>query len=235
MAAATGPVTLDSLPPDIRDRWVGRDGRYRVEILPSKPLVTNERLWSFVDSVRAVIPDATGQAVTELEAGRVASSAFQAGLLWASLATVVLLLALLRNPRAVALAVGPLLLAATWTAGLMSYFDLPFNFANVIGLPLLLGIGVDNGIHMVHHALRMDAQNPMAASTSRAILFATLTTMASFGNLAFAPHVGMASLGKLLTIGMTCVLVATLVVLPALLEGPRWISWVRRAFPKASR
>jgi len=216
---------------------VGKDGRYRIEILPSEPLVTNERLWSFVDDVRDVIPDATGQAVTELEAGRVASSAFRMGLLWASLATVILLLALLRNPRAVALVVGPLLLAAIWTAGLMSYFDLPFNFANVIGLPLLLGIVVDNGIHMVHHALgeRPGESGPMASSTSRAILFATLTTMASFGNLAFAPHVGMASMGKLLTIGMTCVLIATLVVLPALLEAPGWISWVRRASPKGAR
>jgi len=236
-AAAAQPVTLESLPSDLKDRWVGRDGRYRIEILPAVPLITNERLWSFVDDVRAVIPDATGQAVTELEAGRVASTAFRMGLLWASLATVILLLALLRNPRAVALAVGPLVLAGIWTAGVMSYFDLPFNFANVIGLPLLLGIGVDNGIHMVHHALstRAGGSTPMAASTSRAVLFATLTTMASFGNLAFAPHVGMASMGKLLTIGMTCALVATLVVLPALLEAPGLISWVRRASPKASR
>lgn len=228
-AALAGPVTLESLPRDLRDRWVGRDGRYRVEILPSEPLVTNERLWRFVDSVRDVIPDATGQAVSELETGRVAAAAFRSGLLWAGLATVILLLGLLRNLRVVALVVGPLVLAAIWTAGLMSWLDLPFNFANVIALPLLLGIGVDNGIHMVHHAIIAPpgrTSDPMAASTSRAVLFATLTTMASFGNLAFATHVGMASMGKLLTIGMTCVLIATLVVLPALL-----VSWVRPESP----
>jgi len=218
-AAHAEPVSLASLPAELRERWMSTDGRYRVEILPTEPLIETAELARYVSGVRELVPDATGSAVSELETGRVAASAFRRALTLAGVVTVVLLAVLLRNVRAVALVVGPLLAAAAWTTALTVLLDLPFNFANVIALPLLLGVGVDNGIHMVHQAGigRGGGSDPMRASTSRAILHASLTTMASFGNLAFADHVGMASMGTLLTIGMTCVLVATLVVLPALL------------------
>ncbi len=218
-AATAGPVTIDDLPADLRRRWIALDGRLRIEILPAEALLTTESIRRFVDGVRARIPDATGSAVSELETGRVAVRAFRSALAWAGLATVILLLALLRDLRAVALVTGPLLLAAVWTAAATVWLDLPFNFANVIALPLLLGVGVDNGVHMVHQARFGPAgsRDPMASSTSRAVLFATLTTIASFGNLAFATHVGMASMGRLLTVGMLCVLLATLILLPALM------------------
>ena len=94
------------------------------------------------------------------------------------------------------------------------------NFANIIALPLLVGVGVDNGIHMVH---RMRTEPPadgdaLHTSTSRAVVASGLTTIASFGNLAYSSHLGMASMGKLLTLGMVVTMVATLVLLPALLR-----------------
>ncbi|MDH3732483.1 MAG: MMPL family transporter [Gemmatimonadota bacterium] len=218
-AELAGPVAVGDLPAELRHRWIGANGRYRVEIVPAVVLIDNEPLREFVDGVREVVPDATGSAVGELETGRVAVGAFRAALGTAGLVTVVLLLLLQRNLRVVVYVAGPLLVAGLWTAGLTGWLGMPFNFANVIALPLLLGVGVDNGIHMVHQARvgRHDRRDPMNASTSRAVLFATLTTMASFGNLAFAVHVGMASMGSLLSLGMTCVLVATLVFLPALM------------------
>ncbi|MDX1395009.1 MAG: MMPL family transporter, partial [Gemmatimonadota bacterium] len=222
-AAAAGKVSLDDLPADVRREWIGSGGRYRVELVPAEPLIENARLRAYVDGVRELLPDATGDAVSELETGRVAVAAFSKALALAGLATVVLLVLLQRNLRVVACVAGPLALAALWMVGLMGWLGLSFNFANVIALPLLLGVGVDNGIHMVHEA-RVGAahpRDPMRASTSRAVLFATLTTMASFGNLAYATHVGMASMGRLLTVGMACVLVATLVVLPAALPRAR--------------
>ena len=96
---------------------------------------------------------------------------------------------------------------------------MPFNFANVIPLPLLLGVGVDNGIHIVQRARDPAAagESLLATSTARAVLFATLTTVFSFGNLALSSHFGLATMGRLLTIGMLAVLVCTLVVLPSLL------------------
>ena len=157
-----------------------------------------------------------------METGRVAVAAFQQALLAAGLITMVLLVFLLRSTKDAAIVVGPLVLAAVWTGALVVLFDLQFNFANVIALPLLLGVGVDNGIHMMHHARsRPSSPNPLKSSTSRAVLFASLTTIASFGNLAFSVHVGMASMGRLLTLGMICVLIATLVVMPALLATRR--------------
>ena len=113
----------------------------------------------------------------------------------------------------------PVVVAAGLTAAMTVLLGLQFNFANVIALPLLLGVGVDNGIHIVH---RMRTEPPadgriLVTSTSRAILASGVTTIASFGNLAFAAHLGMASMGQLLTIGMILTLVATLIVLPALL------------------
>jgi hypothetical protein len=117
----------------------------------------------------------------------------------------------------------PILFAATLSAGIAVWFDLAFNFANIIALPLLIGVGVDNGIHIVHR-MRTEPSatgSPLATSTSRAVLASGLTTIASFGNLAFSKHVGMASMGRLLTIGMVVTLVATLILLPALLSQRR--------------
>jgi hopanoid biosynthesis associated RND transporter like protein HpnN len=218
-AGGASSVTLEDLPEDLRSQWIGSGGRYRVDVLPAVPLIENEPLQAFVDGVRERLPDATGSAVSELETGRVAAAAFRSALGFAGLATIVLLSILQREVRVVLYVAGPLLLAAIWTAGLTGWLDTPFNFANVIALPLLLGVGVDNGIHMVHQARigRTRHRDPMMASTSRAVLFATLTTMASFGNLAFAMHLGMASMGRLLTLGMSCVLIATLVLLPAII------------------
>ena len=96
---------------------------------------------------------------------------------------------------------------------------MPLNYANIIALPLLVGIGVDNGIHVVH---RMRTEPPERSSfntsTMRAVLASGLTTVASFGNLAFSSHVGTASMGMLLALGLAVSMAATLIVLPAWLK-----------------
>jgi predicted RND superfamily exporter protein len=109
---------------------------------------------------------------------------------------------------------------AVFTGAATVVLDIPFNFANVIALPLLLGIGVDSGIHMVHRFRTALPQhgNLLATSTARAVLFSALTTICGFGNLALSPHPGTASMGLLLTLGLGFTLVCTLIVLPALLE-----------------
>jgi hypothetical protein len=119
------------------------------------------------------------------------------------------------------LIITPVLLAALLTAGVTVLFDIPLNFANVIALPLLFGMGVDNGIHIVHRyrVTHAGGTGLMATSTAAAVFFGTLTTVFSFGNLAISPHVGMASMGQLLTIGMLLTMVTTLILLPAMLAG----------------
>jgi predicted RND superfamily exporter protein len=132
---------------------------------------------------------------------------------------VALLLLLWRSVRFTAIALTPLLLGALFTAATSVALGLSLNFANVIVLPLILGIGVDSGIHLVHrHRLRLPLDaDVLRTSTARAVFFSALTSMASFATLGFASHRGMASLAHLLTLGLALMLVCNLVVLPALL------------------
>jgi predicted RND superfamily exporter protein len=121
-----------------------------------------------------------------------------------------------RSLRDLALVMAPLTLAGLLTGAISVLAGLPINFADVIVLPLLLGIGVDSGIHLVHrHRSAIDPHvELLATSTSRAVLWSSLTTLASFGSLAFASHRGMATLGQLLTLGIALMLIANLMVLP---------------------
>jgi predicted RND superfamily exporter protein len=113
----------------------------------------------------------------------------------------------------------PLLLGTLLSVAVMVWLDSPFNFANVIALPLLLGVGVDSGIHMLARARLMDASKTLvSSSTGRGVVISALTTTVSFGNLAFSPHPGTASMGLLLTIGMVAIVAATLLLLPAMVH-----------------
>ncbi len=213
------PLTLDDLPDDLRSRMLASDGSARVQIFPRDELRTSEEVALFVDSVRAVDPDATGVAVNLLEFGRETSKSLRQALAMAFTAIALLLLLLWRRPVDAALVLAPLALGAAITGALMVALDIPFNFANVIVLPLLIGIGVDSGIHLVHaerHAAQSD--QPLDSVATRAVFFSSLTTIASFGSLSLSAHRGIASLGVLLVSGILIVLACNLVVLPALLQ-----------------
>jgi hopanoid biosynthesis associated RND transporter like protein HpnN len=212
--------TSDDLPAALRDRWIAPDGRELVEIVPVEDLNDNAAAARFVSAVRGVIPRATGLPVVYQEASATIVGAFSEALTYALLAISALLVLLLRRIGDVVLVLVPIIFAALLTAAVAIGFDLPLNFANVIALPLLIGVGVDNGIHMVHR-MRTDPPadgHSQTTSTSRAVLASGLTTIASFGNLAYSEHLGMASMGQLLTIGMVVTLLATLVLLPALIR-----------------
>jgi hypothetical protein len=207
------------LPKDLVEHWVSKDDQYRVAVFPRENLNDNEAMRRFVAAVRTVAPDAIGFPVIYLEAGDAVVKAFKKAFLMALVAVTVLLLLLLRPKSDTLLVLLPLLLAGALTGAASVVVGIPFNFANIIALPLLLGIGVDSGIHMSH---RMRAAPPAAGqvletSTARAVLYSSLTTICSFGNLAVSPHRGMASMGVLLVIGIGFTLLCTLVVLPALM------------------
>ena len=128
-----------------------------------------------------------------------------------------LLLVILRNVKDTLLVLLPLLLAAVFTAASTVVFNVPFNFANIIALPLLFGLGVDSGIHMVHrlHYLDSAEENLLGTSESQGVFYGALTTIFSFSSLAFTSHEGTASMGILLSIGLFMTLICALVVLPA--------------------
>jgi hypothetical protein len=215
---AADKVTLDTLPDDLRGAWVAADGRARVEVFPSGDGRDNDVLERFVAAVRAVAPDATGTPVSILESGRTVVDAFVKAGAIALVSISVLLFLVLRKIRDVLYVLAPLLLAALLTAATSIVIGLPLNFANIITLPLLLGIGVAFDIYFVTN-WRAGRAFPLASSTARAVVFSALTTTTAFGSLALSSHPGTSEMGKLLTICLAWTVVCTLLFLPALL-GP---------------
>lgn len=219
-------VTLQTLPPDLVRDWVSPDGTARILVFPTGDSNDNRVLVRFADSVKAVAPDATGAPIVIQAAARTIVGAFiQAGIL--SLAAITLLLMLvLGRVTDVIRTLLPVLLAGALTLATCVLIGQPINFANIIALPLLFGIGVAFNIYFVM-AWRSGEKSLLRSSLSRGILFSALTTGAAFGNLLLSSHPGTASMGKLLTISMAWTLVAVLVFAPALLGPPRVWSQTR--------
>ena len=217
-------ITLEGLPPEIVDRQVANDGRVRVAAYPAEDLFEPGALERFVEEVEKVAPDATGMAPNVIGFARATIDSFEQALTLALVSIAILLVLLWQRVREPLLVLAPLLLGAGGTVAIMAAADIPFNFGNVLVIPLLLGAGVDSGIHLVQRgALRRQTGQQIAllsSTTARAVLYSATTTIVSFGALAFSSHVAMSSLGKMLTIGMLCMLVSNLVVLPALID--RW-------------
>lgn len=223
LALTAAPVTLDSLPDELKEFWISKDGHARVEVFPSGDSRNNTILVEFVAAVRAVADTKiTGTPVTIYESARTVVSAFSiAGLL--ALASITIILgATLRRVLDVILVMAPLLLAVLMTLGTTVLVGLDLNYANVIALPLLLGIGVAYSIYFVM-AWRSGQTVYLQSGTARAILFSALTTGSAFGTLAISSHEGTAGMGLLLTISLICMLFATFFVQPAMLAwvGPR--------------
>jgi len=216
------PVKASDLPPELVRDTVAPDGRVRVDAYPKQDLGRDDReLQRFADAAVAALPEATGVAVTTVESARVVVKAFREALLGAAIAITLLLLVLWRRISDTLIALAPLALSAMLLAAFCVIFNLPLNFANVLVLPALLGIGIDSGIHLVHRWRHLGAEGDplLETSTARGVVQSTLTTIASFGTLAISPHPGMASLGLLLTIGLSLILVANLILIPALVAG----------------
>ncbi len=221
-ALRAAPVSLETLPAAITDDQVAADGRAKVEVFPKQDLRDRRALTRFVAAVRTVAADATGSSVVILEAGNTIVRAFwQAGVISVAMISLVLIVVLRRLLDAV-LVFAPLALAALLTVAASVLFNLPFNFANVIVLPLLFGLGVAGGIHLVVRANEetgeTHAGGVMETSTPRAVLFSALTTIGSFGSIALSSHPGTSSMGLLLTIAIALSLGCTLIVLPALMN-----------------
>lgn len=219
------PIRRGDLPPEILRSARAPDGRVRIEVFPARDLNDNLALERYVDAVTALAPFAFGEGLVIHESERVVTRAFREALGVAAFAVALLLVLLWGNLRDALLALLPVGLAALYTAAASVAIGLPLNFANVIVIPLLLGMGVDSGIHLVHRAriAPLPGGNLLRTDTARAVLFSALTTVASFGSLSLSSHLGMASLGRLLTLGIALILVANLLVLPvavALRRGP---------------
>ena len=211
-------VTLDDIPPDIKERWLSKEGSYRIQIFPKKDLNDLDNLKQFIAEVQSVAPETTDLPVIYWESMKEVIRAFQKAITIALITIALLLYAIRRNFTDTLLVMAPLILAGLFTMASTVLTNTPINYANIIALPLLLGLGVDNGIHMVeklHHSLS-EEQNIYQSSTARAMFYGALTTASSFAGLAFSPHQGIASMGLIITIGIFWIMTCTFIVLPAL-------------------
>jgi hypothetical protein len=216
--ADPSPPALADLPPSLVERFVGSSGRHLLKIYGRGDIWNFESLEKFVRDVRSVDPRATGNPVQAYEGSREMKRSYEQ----AGLYSLVVILAVLwldfRSLKHSLLAALPLGLGMLQTFGLMGLVGIDLNAANLIGVPLILGIAVDYGVHIVHDALERPGPYRMSASTANSVLVDALTTILGFGALMVASHRGLESLGRLLTLGVTTCTLTSLVFLPALLN-----------------
>jgi len=217
-ALAAKPVTLADVPPDLARQWMLPDGRARVQVLPRAAVMDKNGIRRFVDQVEPVMPQATGSAVWIVRSAQTIIRAFAIAAVSAILAIALLLAIALRRPIDVALVMTPLLVSSMLTVLVVRSAGISLNFANIIALPLLLGVGVSFNIYFIMN-WRAGAPPRLTSATTRAVVFSALTTGTAFGSLAVSAHPGTASMGTLLLISLGCTLLASLVFVPAALRG----------------
>jgi hopanoid biosynthesis associated RND transporter like protein HpnN len=214
------PVSLKTLPADLVSGWKTKDGLMRVEAQPRGDPNDNDTLRKFAGAVLAAEPTAIGGPVSILKSGDTVVKAFIHAGLWALLVISFLLWLTLRRITDVLLTLVPLLVAGAVTMEICVLIGLPLNFANIVALPLLLGVGVAFKIYYVT-AWRAGKTNLLQSSLTRAIFFSALTTATAFGSLWLSSHPGTASMGRLLALSLVTTLAAVLLFQPALMGKPR--------------
>ena len=210
-------VSFAMLPESLLARFVTDDGRARVEVRPAENPKDPESLLRFTTAVQAIAPNATGDPIVMVGAVKAVIDAFWQATVLALVLITLLLAIVLQRVSDIFLVLAPLGLAAVLTNLLGVLFNIPFNFANVIVLPLILGLGVANGIHFVLRERNSMSDDVLRTSTPRAVVFSALTTVGSFASLTLSTHVGTASMGMLLTVALVLVMICTLTIIPALM------------------
>ncbi len=210
------PITVQSLPPEVARDWFLPDGQVRVEALPTAAAQTTKGLRHFVKAVLAVEPSAGGPAVSTVATAATILGSFREAAILAFAAIAIILVLVFRNIRDTTLVLATLVLSALLTGLFAWMVGLHINYANIIALPLLLGVGVSFNVYFVMN-FRAGVRRFLASSTANAVLFSALTTGTAFGSLAFSGDRGTASMGDLLLLSLLAVLVATFIFLPALL------------------
>ncbi len=216
LALTAARTTEADIPPEIRRDWMTADGRPHLQVIPKAAVRGSAALEAFVDEVQSVAPDAVGSAVTIVRSADTIVGAFRIAALSAVAAITLILAVILRRALDVALVLAPLLLSSLLTVCAAVLLPLPLNFANIIALPLLLGVGVSFNIYFVMN-WRAGQTHPLGSATARAVVFSALCTATAFGSLALSHHPGTASMGRLLLLSLGCTLATTVVFLPALL------------------
>lgn len=217
VSLAAMPYKLSDLPDYISRHWLSNNGFYKILITPEYNQNNIENLKQFVAEVKTIAPTASGLSVIDQASGIAVVNAFIQAFSWAIITIFLLLLFIFRDFKSTLLVIGPLLLAGLLTVATNVLLGKSFNFASIIALPLLMGMGIDSSIHIMHslksELVRTD--KVLRSNTARGVFFSALTTLCSFSSLTYTSHVGTFSMGLLLAIGIFFTLVCTLIVLPA--------------------
>jgi hypothetical protein len=215
------PPRLSDLPTSLVDRFVGQHGKHLLKIYGRGNIWDMQSLDRFVQETRTVDPRVTGNPLQAHEASLQMKHSFEQSALYAMVIILAVLWLDFRNLTDVLLASLPLGLGVLLMFGLLGYWGIPLNPANMIALPLILGIGIDYGVHIVHEYRAQRGPYRMSSSTAVAVFVDSLTTIVGYGALMVASHRGLQSLGRVLTIGVSTCLFCSVVMLPALLA---WLS-----------
>ena len=212
------PLRVEDLPPALRDRFVGVTRKLLLQVYPRDDVWQRDQQEKFVTDLRKVDPNVTGTPVQLYEYETLLKDSYvQAA--WYSLAAIALMVFLhFRSLGAVILSLLPVGIGTLWLAGLMGWFDIPINLANIMTLPLVIGIGVTNGVHILNRFAEERTPGILARSTGKAVLVSGLTAIAGFGSLILAKHHGIYSLGCVMATGIATCMIAGLTFLPALLN-----------------
>ncbi len=212
-------IDASGIPGDLRAQWVTPDGRARIEVYPKGDPGKRGVLEQFAKAVRALAPGATGMVVSIQESSKTIRLAFVQAAVYSGVTTFILLLLFLRNFIHSLFVIAPLVLAFILTLGTAAAVNLPINFANIIALPLLLGLGVSYSIYFVVYWIQ-GQKHPLTSSMARAVLASAATTFVAFGSLSLSNHLGTSSMGLLLALSLFYVLFTTFLFTPALLGKP---------------
>jgi hopanoid biosynthesis associated RND transporter like protein HpnN len=212
------PLRVQDLPQALRDRFVGVTGKYLLMVYPKKDVWKRENQKEFIDQVQTVYPNVTGTPVQLYYYTELLKSSYEEAARYSLAAIVVLVLIHFRSFLCVALALVPVGVGFLWLGGLMGCLNVQLNPANIMTLPLVIGIGVTNGIHILNRYAEEQTPNILARSTGKAVLVSGLTAIAGFGSLMLAKHQGIQSLGYVMSCGLATCMIAGLTFLPALLN-----------------
>ena len=212
------PLRIQDLPQQLRDRFVGLTGKYLLMVYPKKDLWQRENQKEFIDQLNAVDPNVTGTPIQLYYYTYLLKKSYEEAARYSLIAIVILVLIHFRSPLSLALTLVPVGVGFLWLGGLMGYFGVPLNPANIMTLPLVIGIGVTNGIHILNRYAEEQTPNILARSTGKAVLVSGLTAIAGFGSLILAKHQGIQSLGYVMSVGLATCMIAGLTFHPALLN-----------------
>lgn len=211
------PLSIADLPESLRDRFVGITGKYLLMVYPKKDVWQRENQKEFIEQMETIDPNVTGTPVQLYHYTELLKRSYEEAARYSLIAIILLVLFHFRSPLCVALALIPVGVGFIWLGGLMGWLDIPLNPANIMTLPLVIGIGVTNGIHILNRYAEEQTPNILARSTGKAVLVSGLTAIAGFGSLILAKHQGIQSLGYVMSTGLATCMIAGLTFLPALL------------------